>query len=113
MKPILLLSLIYGVSNILYFGIAYSFDTEGGGFGVNCIAAGCVELLSFTYLGFFVTRTPRRKGIAFCYGVATIIGLTFAFSVVRDNNLIVTILLCFNRLFSSIFLFNLQQPLIH
>lgn len=49
-KPIILLTVIYGIGNLNFFGLSYSFDMEGLGFGYNSIIAGLVELLSFAYL---------------------------------------------------------------
>jgi len=41
-KPMLLLTLIYGIGNLNFYGISYSFDMQGLGFGYNSIIAGCV-----------------------------------------------------------------------
>ena len=46
----LLLTLIYGIGNLNFYGISYSFDMQGLGFGYNSIIAGCVEMVSFTFL---------------------------------------------------------------
>ena len=53
-KPILLLTLIYGIGNLNFFEISYSFDMESLGFGYNSVIAGLVEMASFAYLSTFL-----------------------------------------------------------
>lgn len=60
-------------------------------------------MLSFVYLGFFVTRLARRKGIAIFYTLAITVGMLFAFPAIKNNCLAVTLIICVNRLFSSNF----------
>lgn len=50
LKSIVLLTVIYGIGNLNFFGISYAFDAEGFGYGYNSLIAGCVEMVSFTYL---------------------------------------------------------------
>ena len=50
LKSIILLTVIYGIGNLNFFGISFAFDTEGIGYGYNSMIAGCVEMVSFVYL---------------------------------------------------------------
>jgi hypothetical protein len=65
------------------------------------MSSGGIEIVSYLYLGFFITKIPRRKGVAFFYGLATIVGIILVFPVIKGNNLSVTIIICANRLFNS------------
>jgi hypothetical protein len=41
---------IYGITNLNFYGISYSYDEVGWGFGYNSMLAGCVEMSAFLFL---------------------------------------------------------------
>ena len=53
-KPIILLTIIYGIGNLNFYGISYCLDMEGAGYGINNVIAGCVEIVSYGFLSNFV-----------------------------------------------------------
>jgi hypothetical protein len=53
LKPIAVLTIVYGIGNLNFFGNSYAFDAEGYGYGYNSLIAGCVEMVSFVFLGIF------------------------------------------------------------
>jgi hypothetical protein len=42
--------MIYGITNLNFYGISYSYDEVGWGFGYNSMLAGCVEMSAFLFL---------------------------------------------------------------
>jgi hypothetical protein len=50
LKPIILLTIIYGIGNLNFYGISYCLDMEGAGYGINNVIAGCVEIVSYGFL---------------------------------------------------------------
>jgi hypothetical protein len=92
-----------------FFGTSYAFDVEGLGLGYNSMIAGFMEIISFfglsiyfyLFSAIFINKIPRRKGIAGFYIIVIVLGMLFFFDFVKNNSIVVTIVMGVSRIFSS------------
>ena len=108
-----MLTIIYGIGNLNFYGLSYCLDEEGAGYGVNNVIAGCVEIISFSFLSIIlskidhvVNKMPRKKGISGFYLLVMLAGLLFLVPAINDSKTIGSVLIALSKIFSSTFFYN-------
>ena len=101
LKLIMLLIICLFTYNLNMYGSQISFSFSGMGFGINNIGIGFIEILSYVYLYFTISRTQRILGVSIPYSLSLFLGVFFFFHIIGENPIVSSLLIGVIRLFIS------------